>query len=635
MSDLLRLASNAEMNLFPTLSWLSGNGQHNIWGYVADYIERQMTSQKGVHVAGLGTFSFSQLKLDLGNKIVVIQRPIFLLAEKLVQMQNLRHKRPLAIATHIPVMALNYTAVSQEGPFERDVVEGCVRETLLLLPRALASGGPAHLALQGVGTLSIKNNKVGMKFNRDFVKALDSTGRLLLALSNRPGSSVSLMSARLTPAGSTKLPSVVYPQRGGPSGTGDGHRPLQAPDSTDTAEAPGPRDPRPSRPEPSERSGVRGLSGGLETSNYPAQAAKKTSVSFSSPEGVIIEDEPHRDTRCTGHTRAGQELCYLCMQRSQRNVPLYLREERRAEEEEQAVLLLLKSQQEELLYLQGEQAQLGQQRVFSEQVAAFNLGASQTLKEQKAQKPQFHGSYLFAKRPLTAALQGARERGHLEELRDQLVSQRNRSRQAQQERLLLEKVDQAQLAHEVALQRKQQLLQKQQRVDHYRRALDLQVEHGKATSTQDHQTISTGIGRYETAATANENRERAQKVSQEQLMAATQKRKEDVSRRRTQQQTEKEMLSRNRKELILDRLTRFEAMKDLRASLEDTWRNSAQLKLRREEEEKSFRRFGGTLLLDQGDQHRRCHQCKRKPGNHGESNIWRESCYTSGSRLMM
>ena len=47
------------------------------------------------------------------------------------------------------------------------------------------------------------------------------------------------------------------------------------------------------------------------------------------------------------------------MQRSQRNVPLYLREARRAEEVEQEVLLLLKGQQEEELYLQGEQVGAG------------------------------------------------------------------------------------------------------------------------------------------------------------------------------------------------------------------------------------------------------------------------------------
>ena len=53
----------------------------------------------------------------------------------------------------------------------------------------------------------------------------------------RPGSSVSLMSACPTPAGPgpTKLPSVVSPKKGAPSGAGDGPRPLPAPDSKDPA----------------------------------------------------------------------------------------------------------------------------------------------------------------------------------------------------------------------------------------------------------------------------------------------------------------------------------------------------------------------------------------------------------------
>ncbi|KAJ3593124.1 hypothetical protein NHX12_005461 [Muraenolepis orangiensis] len=555
MSDLLRLASAAERNALPTVSWLSETDVDSIWGY-------------GVHVAGLGTFTFSQLKLDVGNQLLVVQRPVFLLAEKLVQSQNLKQHRALGTATHIPVVALNYAAVSQDGPFERDVVEGCVRETLLLLPRGLASGHPAHLALQGVGTLSFKNNLVRMKFHRDFVNTLDSTGRLLM----RPGSSVSLMSrgGPLTPVGTTRLPSVVSPPCGVLSGAREGRGPPLALDSTETAaEGPVSGGPRPSRPQ---------ASGGLEAKGCTTQAADKSSISFSPPEGATPEEETHRDRSCTGHTRAGQELCYVCMQRAQRN------------------------------------AQLSQQRAFSQQVAAFNLEASQTLKEQRAQRPQFHGSYLFSKRPLTAALRGARQRGHVEDLRDQLVSQRIRSHQAQQERLLLEKVDQAQLAHELALQRKQQLVQKQQRVDRYRRALD--VEHGKApSSTQNQQPISAGIGRCETAAAANENRERAQKVSQEQLMAATQKRREEA--------------------LILEHIARFETTKDLRASLEDAWRTNNRLKLRREEDENSFRRFGGDLLLDQCSQHRRCHQCKRKPGNHGDSNIWKESYYSAGSRVMM
>ncbi|TNN74490.1 Coiled-coil domain-containing protein 81 [Liparis tanakae] len=111
----------------------------------------------------------------------MIQRPIFLLSGKLVQSLGLKQVRPLAAATHLPVVQLNFAAVSQETPFSRDVVEGCVRETLLLLVRALASEQNIFLIFQGIGVLTFKNNKVQMKFNRAFITAMDGTGRLLLA----------------------------------------------------------------------------------------------------------------------------------------------------------------------------------------------------------------------------------------------------------------------------------------------------------------------------------------------------------------------------------------------------------------------------------------------------------------------
>ena len=44
--------------------------------------------------------------------------------------------------------------------------------------------------------------------------------------------------------------------------------------------------------------------------------------------------------RCCSHgNRAGQELCYLCHQRTQKNVPIYFTEERRRKELEQDRLL--------------------------------------------------------------------------------------------------------------------------------------------------------------------------------------------------------------------------------------------------------------------------------------------------------
>lgn len=46
---------------------------------------------QGVQIPGLGTFSFLRQKLDVGNnKFILIQRPVFLLSEKLAQIHGLK-----------------------------------------------------------------------------------------------------------------------------------------------------------------------------------------------------------------------------------------------------------------------------------------------------------------------------------------------------------------------------------------------------------------------------------------------------------------------------------------------------------------------------------------------------------------
>ena len=39
-------------------------------------------------------------------------------------------------------------------------------------------------------------------------------------------------------------------------------------------------------------------------------------------------------SRCCHNNKAGQELCYLCHQRSRKNIPIYLAEEKRRREQE-------------------------------------------------------------------------------------------------------------------------------------------------------------------------------------------------------------------------------------------------------------------------------------------------------------
>ncbi|KAG7234648.1 hypothetical protein INR49_004173, partial [Caranx melampygus] len=176
-------------------------------------------------------------KLDLGTRLTEIRRPVFLLSGKLVQSLGLKQNRPLAAATHLPVVQLNFAAVAQESPFSRDVVEGCVRETLLILVRALASNQHVSVTFQGVGVLFFKNNKVvRMKFNSDFMNAVDGSGRLLLALRNRPGSSVSLLSGGLSRTQRPEsirditLPTVCSPQLDHRAADREGRRLSSAPE---------------------------------------------------------------------------------------------------------------------------------------------------------------------------------------------------------------------------------------------------------------------------------------------------------------------------------------------------------------------------------------------------------------------
>lgn len=82
------------------------------------------------------------------------------------------------------MVQLNFTALSMDSPFERDVVEGCVREMLLLLVRAVAAQRTVFLIFRGIGILSFRHSNVKMKFYRDFISSMDGSGTLLWALTN-------------------------------------------------------------------------------------------------------------------------------------------------------------------------------------------------------------------------------------------------------------------------------------------------------------------------------------------------------------------------------------------------------------------------------------------------------------------
>lgn len=143
-----------------------------------------LTTTQGVHLPGFGTFAFVQKKLDVGgNKFVLLQRPVFTLAEKICQLHGVRQtKNP--VTGSVPVVQLNYAFLSTETPFERDQVETCVREMFGAMNRSLAQQRTVELVFPGLGRLQVRENAVKFKFYKEFVNSLDSSGRVVQSMQN-------------------------------------------------------------------------------------------------------------------------------------------------------------------------------------------------------------------------------------------------------------------------------------------------------------------------------------------------------------------------------------------------------------------------------------------------------------------
>ncbi|XP_073689044.1 coiled-coil domain-containing protein 81-like [Garra rufa] len=582
-----------------------------------------MLMRKGVYIFGLGTFTFCQQKLNLGKKHILIQRPIFILSEKLSQYYGFQQIKPQA--TDVPVVPLNFSALSAEGPHDRDTVEGCVRETLHLLLRSASTPQSVFHVFPGIGVLTFHQSRVKMMFYPDFISALDSTGKLSSALIKRPETNNSRVSERrcnvprpATFSGLT-LPriSAGEPLRKEPQTRDDdgweNRQPADGATATDLTD--GLEDECPSN-------AVRNA----EVSRPPGGALDIVTVNRSAADASLMSCE---------HRRAGQELCYVCMQRAQRNVPLYQSDETRRAEREQERLLMLREHQKDLQYFQKQEMDERRKREDGQRVAAFNLGVAEAQRRRKAQtSSQSHGSYIFAGRPLTADRQPQR-RSYVQELMQEAARRRQMQTQTQQEQRRLDKLHPLQLSEEIALKRSQQLHEKQEMATKYRKALEAQIDHRRSEISQriDAQPVF-GLLDNNPAALA-EQRRRAQNISEELKNTANDRRREMLEKRLNEQKTEREIMQRDHKELLEERIRHREKLRLLRAACEENWQRSADLKRQRDQEELNTRSFGGQTLTDQLGKYKRCSRCKRNTANCGDTNIFRDTNYVAGARLML
>lgn len=113
----------------------------------------------------------------------------------------------------IPVVPLNYSVLSKEGPYSRDSVELCIKEIILAMSRCLCVKKSIQMDFFNVGRLLIQDSQVKFKFFRNFIKQLDFNGELENVF--RPCTTQSSLSIMTNPSDSF-LPRYVC--RGGISG---------------------------------------------------------------------------------------------------------------------------------------------------------------------------------------------------------------------------------------------------------------------------------------------------------------------------------------------------------------------------------------------------------------------------------
>ncbi|XP_068927169.1 coiled-coil domain-containing protein 81 [Petaurus breviceps papuanus] len=637
--------------VFPTLPSLSQDEVSNIWANVSEFVERQLSLRKGVQIPGFGTFTFVRQRLDVGNnKFILLQRPVFVIAEKFAQMHGLKQNKVFTPGD-IPVVQLNFVMISLEGPFNRDVVEGCVKETLLFLSRSISVKQNVEFTFKGIGVLMIRDSKVKMRFYKDFLCAMDGSGNLVKALSNRPGTTDSVMSNR---EGTAQRPCSVcaFPRI-------EPRDPENKPaiETIKESETAGPLELK--NKDQGEKEEVReSISAKRLRARQAISPVKVTGINLidrveknnqlkpaperlKSPGSLKADMDMKLKTAivplCQGHVKAGQEMCYVCLQRAQRNVPVYCSEERKRKEIEDDRIIqqyqMLKDQ--EALY--RHQAKNLAIREQNQKNAAYNLGVAEAIRNHKIEKPEFYKSYIFDKRPLSPELNSAKQEEYSQGLLKQMESKREKELKQKQNAELMDRLEQVQLTEDLAAQRSKYLKDRMEEAQYYKRALDVQIKNRPPPLPVFEPDSSEPIfGKMDMSnERLAERKQREQRYMKHQLQAVADHKRTAILRQLVDQRRDIEMLQKTQREHLAERMAELERTMKMNQGLQDNWEKSAELKRHRDMEEKIFKRASDKLfILDQCEKYRRCCQCKKRLNNYGESNLWPVNRHLHGSRLL-
>jgi len=730
------LNKTARSNKYSSLRKLASNEQevYMVWDTISQFIENTMEQRKAVHIPGLGIFTFTSSKLDIGhNKFILIQRPVFILSEKLIKTHRLTQSK-YHVPGEIPVIQLNFTALAIEINVSRDLVEASVKEIVNALSRAIDKMGACEFSFTTIGNLVISNGTARMKFLSGFLEKMDHTGNLTRFLSQRPDTSSSVLSdnslllPKIQPGEGLKSPSkscdmtIIKEEDLEPN--------CFSRDETrgDTLSSPKKDSNEHSSPRVKEKEVITPtlkieprsprvqqltISSHENRTNKPSTPFQKRTppnlkrmVTFKDARHEI-ETKPStrvfpsprqsqmqilnelkknaKDTdesRCSSCVESMNDFCYLCFQREKRNIPIYYTEERKKDEQEEDHLLQMYTMLKDSEAIKQEEELSNKKREEAQNIARFNLGVSEVLKDKKDERgDKFQRSFVFRNRPLTPP-HFIKQEDYQTDLAKQVCEKSRNVNKSMKDREHLERLEQIELAQDLAIQREHYLKSKRIQSDQYRQSLDTQVYIKKClderyqdskgsnrrfslprpnvllpfqgnlrvrcsnidmmafkaselpTSYPDSDAPLFGIHDMD-ANKLRDRRKRAQNLFHNQLSMASDKKKLENTRNVKLRREEEDMLKKTRLDLLQETLHRNQLNLQQRQDLEKTWARQALKKRSREIEDKLRARSPGLLLHEQCDKYSGCAQCTRRKSNYGQGNVWSETRYVSGSRLMV
>ncbi|NWH95580.1 CCD81 protein, partial [Aegithalos caudatus] len=117
---------------------------------------------QGIRIPTLGSFDVVHTETLVGNRTVILQRPVFHLARNLAGAQNLENKDNLPGRKQLE--PLKYSRVAVDASVSRRKAECCILGTTSLLHHCLHRGASVALVLRDLGVLLMEGSRVHMRF---------------------------------------------------------------------------------------------------------------------------------------------------------------------------------------------------------------------------------------------------------------------------------------------------------------------------------------------------------------------------------------------------------------------------------------------------------------------------------------